>query len=150
MAVSVERTIVLKGRGNHDEGILDTIASPGMHVQMAADGKYDPSPQTAAELAKRSLKIVKEDALQGKTVNDAYAVADVVFTYTPLSGDHVLLLIKSGQNIAVGDQIVPEGGGTGLFIEAAGTEAKYFAEALDSSGGALGANGLIKCRVIGQ
>ncbi len=148
--MAVERTIVLKGnaKGHHDEGVLDTVCLPGMHIQMAADGKYDKSPQTSAELVKRGPKIVKEDALQGKTILDAYAVGDRVFYYVPKKGDHLLLLVKTGANIAVGDQIAPEGGGTGLFIEAAGTEAAYFAEALESTGGALAADTLVKCRVL--
>src|ERR1044072_8253678 len=107
MTVAAERTIVTKGKsyGHHDEGILDTIVSPGMHIQLAADGHYDPSPATAAELVKTNPMIVKEDAYQGKTVNDAYAVGDVVFYYEPIPGDHCLLLVKSGENIAVGDYL---------------------------------------------
>lgn len=150
MAVSVERTIHTRGKSkaHWDEGVLDTAASPGMHIAMAADGKYDPSPAATAELAKVRPKVVREDSYQGKTVNDAYIIGDRVFYFTPMPGDHCLLLIKSGQNIVVGDTIIAEGGGTGLWIEAAGTEAAYHFQALDSSAGVLGANGLIKCECL--
>ena len=150
MAVAVERTIVTKGKsyGHHDEGILDTAAYPGMHIQLAADGHYDPSSQTAAELIKRPLKILKEDSLQGKTVNDQYAIGDLGMFYEPLPGDEILAYVKSGENIAVGDMLVQEGGGTGLFIEAAGTESIYRLESQMSTAGALGANGLVKCKVV--
>lgn len=149
--MGVERTIVLKGNshGHHEEGILDTVATPGMHVQLAADGKYDLSPAAAAELVKQSLMVVKEDAYQGKTIDDAYAIGDVVFLYHPQPGDHIHAFVKSGANIAVGDILVAEGGGTGLWIENAGTEAGYKLQALESTGGALAANDHVKCRVIG-
>lgn len=142
----VERTIMLKCKGHWDEGFLDTVATPGMHVQMAADGKYDLSPAAIGELVKGGkFKIVREDDLQGKTITDAYAIGDRVFLYTPLAGDHLGLFVKTGANIAVADKIVPEGGGTGLWIEGAGTEAKYFAVAEESTGGALAANTHVKC-----
>lgn len=149
--MGVERTIVLKGNsyGHHEEGILDTVATPGMHVTLQPDGKYDLSPETAAELVKQSIMIVKEDAYQGKRILDPYVIGDRVFLYKPIPGDHIHAFVKSGQNIAVGDQLVAEGGGTGLWIEAAGTEVGYKLEALESSGGALAANTHIKCRVIG-
>ena len=147
MAAS-ERTIVTKGKskGHHDEGILDTVATPGMHIQLASDGHYDKSPATAAELVKTVPQIVTEDSMQGKTVSDAYAIGDIVRFYMPTPGDHCLLLCKTGENLAVHDYVTPEGGGTGLWIEAAGTEAQYHFEVLESSGGALGAAALIKCR----
>jgi hypothetical protein len=146
------RTIVLKGnaKGHHEEGILDTVATPGMHVTLQADGKYDITPEAIGEIVKRGLFIVKEDQLQGKMITQAYAIGDVVFLYKPVPGDHLNLFVKSGANIAVGDNIVPEGGGTGLWIEAAGTEAAYKAQALESSGGALGANTHLTCEWIGS
>ncbi len=149
--MAVNRTIVLQGNsyGHHDEGVLDTVATPGMHIQVASDGKYDLSPATAAELVKSAIKIVKEDALQGKTVDDAYAIGDRVFFYTPLPGDMIHCRIKTGIDLVIGDKVTPEGGGTGLFIEAAGTESKYRFEAKESTGGALAAAALIKCEYLG-
>ena len=42
-------TIILKG-GNHQiEVTLDAIASPGMAIELAADGKYDPVASAQAE-----------------------------------------------------------------------------------------------------
>lgn len=148
--MAVNRTIVLKGnsKGHHDEGTLDTVGTPGMHVQLAADGKYDISPATLAECVKDELIILKEDRLQGKTIIEAYAIGDLGFLYFPIPGDHIHAFVKSGADIAVGDKLVQEGGGTGLWIEAAGTEVLYRLKALESSGGALGANTHIKCRVV--
>ena len=142
-------TIVLKGNGygHHDEGVADAAISPGESIQLASDGKYDPNPATKAESIKGDLLIATEDGLQGKTVSDAYASGDKVFFYIPCCGDHVNVLVKSGEDIAVGDKLNVEGGGSGLFVEAAGADALYQLTALESSGGALGANTLLKCRV---
>lgn len=141
-------TIVLKSNyGHHEEGIADAAISPGESIQLASDGKFDPNPATKAESIKGGLLIATEDALQGKTVADAYASGDTVFFYIPCRGDHVNVLVKSGQDIAVGDVLNVEGGGSGLFVEAAGADARYQLTALESSGGALGANTLIRCRV---
>lgn len=141
-------TIVLIGKGRYEEGEVDSAITPGMAVQMAADGKYDVPQGTQAETLKRGLQIAIEDALRGKTITDAYAATDRLFFYIPVEGDVIHLLVKSGANIAVGDKLVVEGGGSGLFVEAGGSETKYHAEALESTGGALGANGYVRCRIL--
>jgi hypothetical protein len=128
------RTIVLKGHGHHDEGRCGTAISPGMAVEMAADGEFDPTVSAQAAALKGGLKVAKEDALQGKTIDDAYAVGDVLFYYEPEPGDVIHALVKAAANIAVGDKLVVEGGGSGLFVEAAG--------------GALAANDHVKCKVL--
>ena len=89
-----------------------------------------------------------EDAIQGKTVDDAYAAADVLFFYSPLPGDHIHALVKSGEDIDVGEKLVVEAGGSGYFIASATTETKFQLEALEDSGGALAAATLIRCRVL--
>ena len=141
-------TIVLKGKGHHDEGVADGAIKPGCAVELAADGKYDEQSSAQAAALKGGLKIAKEDALQGKTITDAYAATDVVFFYTACPGDHLHVLVKSGEDIDVGDKLVVEGGGSGLFVKSAGTETKFQLEALEDSGGALAANGHLKCRVL--
>jgi len=85
---------------------------------------------------------------RGKTASNAYASGDVVSYYEPRQGDHLHVLVKSGENIAIADKLIIEGGTSGLFVEAAGTETKFQLEALESSGGALAANTLLLCRVV--
>lgn len=145
---TTNRTIVLKGMGHHFEGRLDTIASPGMAVTMAADGDWDPCVPAQAAALKGGLVVLKEDALQGKTIDDAYAVDDVCFLYQVEPGDEINLLVKSGEDIDVGDKLVVEGGTSGLFVEAAGTETKFQFEALEDTGGALAANDHVRCRCL--
>jgi len=147
MATNVN-TIVLKGMGHHDEGEADGAITPGMAVELAADGKYDAQAAAQAAALKTHLKIAKEDALQGNIITDAYAAGDRLFFYVPNEGDHIHALVKTGEDIDVGDKLVVEGGGSGLFVEAAGTETKFQLEALEDSGGALAADTHIRCRVL--
>lgn len=110
-------TIILKALGHHDEGIADATIYPGEAVRLAADGKYDPETLSAAEAARRGLKIAKEDALQGKTITQAYAAADVLFFYSPIPGDHIHALVKTGEDINIGDFLGVEGSGSGKFVK---------------------------------
>jgi hypothetical protein len=112
-------TIVLKGKGHHDEGTTDAEVYPGEAVRMAADGNYDPETLAPDVAAGRGLMIAKEDALQGKTVAQAYAATDKLFIYTPIPGDHIHVLVKTGEDIDVGDYLDVEGSGSGKFIEVA-------------------------------
>ena len=141
-------TIALKTNGHHDEGACGAATSPGMAVELQADGKYDPMVSAQAAALKRGLQIVKEDALQGKTTAAAYAVDDRLFFFTALPGDHINALVKSGEDIDIGDKLVVVGGSNGRFEEAAGTETKYQLEPLQDSGGALAADTTLACRVI--
>lgn len=149
MADTTKKKIVLKGKGHHDEVTLGAAAYPGEAVELQADGDHDPIASSQTESLKRGMPyILKEDALQGNTVNTQYGSGDKAFAYQPLPGDHVNVLVKSGEDIDVGDVLIEEAGGSGLFIEAAGTETKYRLAALEDSGGALGSNTLIAARVL--
>jgi hypothetical protein len=138
-------TIVLKGKGHHDEAVTYEAISPGMGAELYLDTTLKlAKPQgTQAETLKAGISIVKEDALQGKTVDNAYAAGETGFYYTPLPGDHINILIKSGEAVALGDVFVIEAGGSGLFVEAAGTETKYQFKALEAAG-TLAANTLVE------
>jgi len=110
-------TIVLKGKGHHDEGITDATIYPGEAVRMASDSHFDPEPLTPDAAVGRGIMLAKEDALQGKTVDDAYAATDTLFFYIPLPGDHVQVLAKTGEDINVADYLDVEGSGSGKFIK---------------------------------
>lgn len=148
--MAVERTIVLRGNswGHHDEGVLAGAVYPGMGIEMKADGTYDVIASTKAESLKRgSVLIAKEDAYQGKTINDAYASGARVFFFIPKAGDRLLILVKSGETISVGDLLVEEGTASGLFVEAAGSETRYRYKAVEATG-LLAANTLVKVEVL--
>ena len=126
MATNIN-TIVLKGKGHHDEGRVGSAILPGEAVRMAADGEWDPESLAADVAAGRGLMIAKEAVLNaGKTITDAYAVDDVLFFYVPQPGDHVHALVKSGEDIDVGDYLDVEGAGSGKFIEVSSSaQAEY-------------------------
>ena len=148
MATNIN-TIVLRGKGHHDEGTAGGVIKPGAAVELAADGDYDEQTTAQAASLKGGLKVAKEAALdEGGTISDNYASGDIVFWYSPVPGDVIHALVKSGETIVVGDDLVVEGGGSGLFVKAAGTETKFQLEALEASGGALAANTHLKCRVV--
>lgn len=143
------RTITLKTMGHRDEGVCGAVpASPGMAIRLAADGQYDQESLAQAAALKGGLKIAIEDAYQGKTIDDVYTAGDPIFWVEPLPGDIVNALVKLGEDIDVGDTLVVEGGGSGLFVETAGTETKFQLEALEDTGGALAANDHVRCKVI--
>ncbi len=144
------RRIVLRGRDEgYGEGRCDEAMSPGMAIELAADGDYDQVQATQAEALKgvAGLIILIEDSMQGKTVDDAYAADDVIFFYHPVNGEIINILVKSGEAIAVGDTLVVEAAGSGLFVEAAGTETRYCFEAMEGPG-TLAANDHVKCRCV--
>jgi len=147
MALAALNTIVQVGNGRWMEGEADSAISPGEAIEMAADGTWDPAVSAKAEYGEGGLYIATEDALQGKVVGDAFADGDKLQIYIPVPGDEISVLVKSGEDIAIGDQLVVEGGGSGLFIEAAAGDLKDPCVALESSGGALGANALVRVRV---
>lgn len=143
----VSNMIVLRGKGHHDEGVLGTVAAPGELIELQADGKFDRLVSTALIALKGGMCIVKEDALQSRTVLDALAIGDTVSYYIPIRGDIVQLLIKSGEDIDIGDDLIPVIV-TGQFVEAAGTEVRFSAVALEDSGGVLAAATLLRCRIL--
>jgi len=140
--------IVLKGSGHYDEGTLEAAVSCGMAVELTPTGGFDEIQASQAEALKQGIPlVVSEDALQGKTVDDAYSSGDVVFTYQAVAGDHLQVLVKDGEVIAIADKLVVEGGGSGLFLGITGSEAAYQVKALEAVSPS-GANGLCKVAVL--
>lgn len=147
--MAVEKTILLLGhdRAEHKEAVSGGVIMPGMAIQLQTNGTVLAQSQTQALSLKGGLIIAQEDALQGKKITDAYASGDRVFYFVAQEGQHILAFVKSGANIAFGDKLVVEGGGSGLFVEAAGTETKEQLMALEAAG-VLGANTHVKCEVL--
>lgn len=154
-SISGANTIVLKSSGGiHEEGPLATAAAlPGMNLVLttAADSfrrqTYTPGATpvggTAAGAATPMIKIVKEDALQGKTVNDTYNIGDNVFWFQPRPGDIIQVLVASGQTVVKGN------GGAAIAsgkwnVATIGTVVEF----LEASTGALGADTLVRARVL--
>lgn len=153
-------TIVLIGCNRHKEQEAAVACLPGMHVELTADQdergrpKCQPTTGTTADALKAGIRIVKEDGLQGHSIfgsgyqGTTFNVGDPVFTYQPTNGDEINLLVKDGEQIEANDYLVPEGGGTGLWIKATGAETRFPFRALESLT-PTGENDFIACEYQG-
>lgn len=159
-SISGNAKIVLKGKytdggAEHEEGILDAAATPGMNVALgtaAADQEvhhwYPDATDyvgtgTDTTVSKGTLIVVKEDALQGRTITDAYASGDRVFLHKASPGEHLQVLVLSGQDISKGDGL--SAGSDGKFIA---DTTNPVVQALESSGGALSADAHLRVLVL--
>jgi hypothetical protein len=126
-------TIVLQDGGVHEEGILDTAASPGMNIVLADDGKFDPG----AGVASATLPcIVKESSLEGKTVDDEIAIGALAPYLIPRRGQLVQILIKDAEDLDIGELV--KANTAGLFVATATAPAQFrMEEALVASGNTL-------------
>lgn len=127
--------------GNLDSG---SAPKPGQHVSLKSSGEYELW-NGSADGEQGETVLVTEDALLGKMVTDAYAVSSRFYGYIPLAGDEVQVLVASGENIAIGDKLIIDDG-TGKCIETTGTPEQEVYRALESTGGALAADGLVLVR----
>jgi hypothetical protein len=132
------RTIVLKGdlgdRYEEAKVASGQTIKPGMLIDLNSSGEAIVFNTAGGDTVTR---VAIEDALQGRTVDDAYAAGEVIRYFIPRPGDVLNLLVADGENIAIGDKIIASTGGK--FIETTGTPTKIFGEAeeaLNLSGGA--------------
>ena len=90
--------IILKGgAGRYEEYAAAGAIIPGDCIEMEADGDV-----VVGLLATGAIIVALEDALQGSTIDTAYAALDQVFSYYPLPGDIINARAAASQTIAVG------------------------------------------------
>ena len=93
----------------YDEGRAGGAITPGMLIKLNNASTYV-AHSSSGVVAARQFAL--EDALQGKTIDDAYASGDLVRIIHALPGDHVLGILQAGQNVQVGTRLVSGGDGT--------------------------------------
>lgn len=142
--MAVENTIVLRTRGQHEEAIAEAAILPGQVCEMIAGGTVQVL-GTDNQLGSEKM-IAKEDALQGKTITDAYAADDIVSLQILAPGDVVLLLCLTGQDIPDGTKLAINDAGKGVIVDASDTQ--VFGASIEDTDGALAADALVKVRVI--
>lgn len=127
------------------ERVAASAAVPGMLVKMDANKKFTVH---STEYGKGELLVVGVDSFRGKDLSDtSYAIGDRMFVHSVDRGDLFLALIKDGQNIAAGDQLVSKGDGT--FRKVNATTDHVFAIADDSLDlTAAGANHHVVARAV--
>jgi hypothetical protein len=104
-------TIVLIGdlHKRHEEYTASGIVKPGYLGQIDGDGKILAHSVYGGG---GECIVCKEDALQGKTIDDAYAVGDLVFAHHGQKSDVLAFVLKAGQNVDDGDKLMSAGDGT--------------------------------------
>jgi len=140
-------TIVLQdGGGKYEEGPLTTAGSPGMNVVMTAAVENLMRDSYAAGIplsTANHLKVLREDQLQGRSIDTAYSIGDNCFIYCAVPGDVILALVKTGETVTKAAGLSPDA--TGKWIVDATTPK---AQALEASGGALAVDTHIRCRIL--
>jgi hypothetical protein len=128
------RTIWLKGEREHyDEARASVLVKPGYLIELEAAGTMKPNATSAGD-ATRAVAI--EDGLQGLTIEDNYAIGDLVRYVVCEPGDEVQMRVPAGAAaIVIGDALKSNGDGTLIKQGGAGTILFYATQAVDNSGG---------------
>ena len=109
--VEAPKTVVLKGDlgQGHREYAAGGAITPGHLINLANTGKVVVHASAAGECPPM---FAKEDALQGKTIADAYASDDRVFCHQAVSGDEIYAWLEDNHNISIGALLESAGDGT--------------------------------------
>lgn len=131
-------------RGRKLTGVANGTIKPGMRVQIdVSEGRngnglftFEPfDPVGTGTIGNRgaAMMIVLEDAVQGRTVTDAYADDELLQVYCPVIGDELLILLDDGSDaVSFGDMLISRGDGT--FTETTGSVESEPFQALETVG----------------
>jgi hypothetical protein len=92
-----------------DEYIAAGAITPGHLLQIDSAGKVVVH---ATAGGNQTPLIALEDELWGKTIDDAFASGDPVQVWTAQRGEVAYMLLKNGENVAIGDYLESAGDGT--------------------------------------
>jgi len=136
----------------YEEAKAAEAIKPGHLVKLDVNGDLI-NHNVEGGLAERAVAL--EDALQGKTVDDAYAADDVVRYWLPKKGDEMQLRAKAGEATAlvIGTVLISNGDGTVKAEADAGCAVAdrigIAVEALDITGGTPGdGDALVAVRIL--
>lgn len=126
--------IDLDGGARYEEFVAGGAISPGHLLEMEADGDVIVH---ATASGKAPKLFAREDALQGRTIDDAYASGERVSCFYAKSGQRVLGILKQGEEVVKGDALVSGGDGTLIKVAdaSAGNTIAFAAEDLDNNPG---------------
>lgn len=132
-----------------NEWIAGVAITPGMEVEFYDDsGKMKLRPLASA--TQRATRIIAlEKTLHNKTVDDAYAIGELVLAAMFHSGSSFWGLIPSGQNLAAGALMQPNGNGMHKAATAVTADSGLpVYQALESSGGAVTVTTRLRIQVL--
>lgn len=110
--------LVARYARKEQEFTANAALNPGHLLEVLSSGKVQKH-ATAGGVGEKMF--AQEDALQGKTKEDAYTAEDKVFVVIPLQGDEINALIQAGQNLTIGTKLVSAGDGTLIDVAEAAT-----------------------------
>lgn len=122
--------IQLKGEGVFEEGRAAAIITPGMLVTLNSSGNVIPH-ATAGGRAEKAFAL--EDALQGRGIDDNYAVNELVAYAIQSPGDVVFAWLAAGETAAPGSLLSSNGDGTLQVVAGTETAVGVALEARDNS-----------------
>lgn len=114
-----------------EEAKAHEAITPGHLIEFhASNGKYQ---KQATAGVKTLPRFALEDALQGKSIADAYAADATVFSIVAQRGDIIYAWLKANNDVEEGEKLTPDG--TGLLKVATGSDVAIAeaAEALDAT-----------------
>ena len=119
------------------EALANAALNPGNIIEVMSTGKVK---KHAIEGGFAQMAVAVEDALQGKTVDDAYASGALVQYHIVQRGVRFQGILKSGESVSIGTALISDGDGRliALASAASATDVKqilcYAEEASDQSG----------------
>jgi hypothetical protein len=143
--MSNRRTIKVVGDGEQYEYPAHEALYPGMLVELLSTGKVR---KQATDEVDAEILVAMEDNLQGNGIEDAYAEDDRVLCRAFAKGQAVLLILKDGEDVDIGDWLEAAAGGL-VKKYTSGVKLAKALEAIDASGtaGLTQANRRLACRV---
>lgn len=94
------------------EAIASAITTPGRLMRIQSNGEFAPNTGGPTQPVEKVFAL--HDWMQGKTIDDDYAVGDRLRMLVPLPGDTVLGWLDAGQTVVIGDFLA--GGITGGLV----------------------------------
>jgi hypothetical protein len=92
-----------------EEAVGDGVVKPGHLVYLKSTGKVAVH---AVEGGDDERAVATEDALQGRVITTAYADGELVSYAIVPRGNPVQMILKAGENVAIGDLLMSAGDGT--------------------------------------
>jgi hypothetical protein len=150
--------IHLLGDGRHEEDIAGAVIRPG-HLLATTTGA-EVLPNACGTVIPHNVaggpceaKFALEDALQGKTIHDSYAVGDIVGNVMCNRGDVVYAWLSEGETVTPGSFLTSNGDGA---LKVAGGGDYRIAKALeildasdtDTDSDAGTADQRVRCRIL--
>lgn len=131
----VRRTILLKGKLNekHDERRAGGTITPGHLIDKASAGTVVVHP-TAGGVAEAIF--AKEDALQGRTIDDNYSSGELVFYHEAQKGDVVQAWLAAGITGTPATKLTSNGDGTLRVVSGTERAIATLEESLTTTGSA--------------